>query len=555
LKNRFIVYILIIIGGCAIKENPDGGPVDKKAPAVVYTFPQSDSTGIQDINKIEIHFSERMNRSSVENSIFISPPLAFESDWSGWDEITLELNEKLMTNQTYVVTLAVSTEDINRNRLRESYQFAFSTGEQIDRGEIPGKVLGLKKNESFYIYAYKCDDPDSLNPTITKADFLTMPDAQGAFKLSYLSFGIYRVYVVEDINRNLLLDANIERIGIPWCDVTLDSSSLTAPHMTFRLTKVDTTPPVIIDAQAINNRSCMIRFSEPLADLQKDRVVIKDTLNGNVLDIKAFYQDPENHNQYVFLTAQHDSTAAYQMIIDRIADSTGNHQIETQTVTFSGSDEVDTTKFQLLEIFPQDSLSDMSLTTPITLEFSLPVDTVTVQNSVVLFSLSGDTLSERWCWDGLHKGNLTTGNRFIPGKTYRYHVTMGSIRTVWADSLADSSFTRTFFVISEDEFGSISGKYLGDASRNVYIHDIPLESKQVPVCTRVGENGSYVLGWLLGGKYKIAGYIDINNDGLPSRGSLIPFQFAEPYHQKDDTIRVKKRWEKSDVNFRIPGVE
>jgi hypothetical protein len=555
LKNRFLVYILIVIAGCAIRENPDGGPVDKKPPEVIFTFPQSDSTGIQDINKIEIQFSERMNRSSVENSIFISPPIDFESDWSGWDEITLKLKEKLRADKTYVVTLAVSTEDINRNRLKQSYQFAFSKGDKIDRGQIPGRVLGLKNNESFYLYAYLCDHPDSLNPTITKADFLTMPDAQGNFELNYLSLGTYRVFAVEDINRNLLLDANIERIGIPWCDVTLDSFSLTAPQMTFKLTKVDTTPPVIIDVHAINNRSFMVRFSEPLAEVTNERVVIKDTLIGSRLAVKAFYQDPESPNQYVFLTSLHDSTSEYQIIFNSISDSTGNHQKKPQSAYFSGSSQVDTTKFQLLEISPQDSLSDIALTTPITLKFSLPVDTLTVLNSVVLFSSIGDTLSAFWTWEALKKGTLITGKHFLPGSVYHYQIFMGTILTVWGDSLADSSFTRTFFVISENEFGSISGKYLGDATQNVYIHDIPIQLKQAPVNTRVKQNGDFILEWLLDGKYKIGGYVDKNNDGIHSRGSLIPFHFAEPYHQMDDTIRVKKRWEKTDVNFRIPGVE
>jgi hypothetical protein len=555
LKNRLVVFILLIICGCAIRENPKGGPVDKESPEVVYTFPQADSTGIKAIIKIEIHFSERMNKSAVENALFISPPLDFEKDWSGWDELTLELSDTLAANQTYVVTLAVSAEDINRNRLGESYQFAFSTGDQIDKGQIPGRVVGLKKNESFYIYAFRCDDPDSLNPTLTKADFLTMPDDKGNFQLKYLAFDMYRIFAVEDINRNLLLDAGIERIGIPWCDVVLDSISPVAPHMTFMLTKIDTTPPVLIDARSLNHRTAMVRFSEPLANLTRDMIMIKDTLNGKPLDIMAFYQESESDNQYVFLTALHDSTTGYEVIAEEIADSSGNKQMEKQAGYFPGSALVDTMQFNLVTVSPADSLTNISITAPITLEFSIPVDTGSVAQSLILFSARGDTLNASWTWDDLKKGKLITGERFLPGKTYLFQVSMGSIYSVWGDRLADSSFTNTYFVISEDEFGSISGKYLGDPVQNVYIQAIPLQSKQPQVLARVKSNGEYVFEWLLDGKYKIAGYLDKDDDGFHSRGNLLPFHFAEPYHIMDDTVRVKKRFEKASVNFRIPGVE
>jgi hypothetical protein len=96
---------------------------------------------------------------------------------------------------------------------------------------------------------------------------------------------------------------------------------------------------------------------------------------------------------------------------------------------------------------------------------------------------------------------------------------------------------------------------LGDPAQNVYIQVIPLQSKQPHVITQVQRNGEYVFEWLLEGKYKISGYLDVDDDGYHSRGNLLPFQFAEPYHIMDDTIRVKKRFEKASVNFRIPGVE
>lgn len=555
MKKQLTVAVLLVICGCAIRENPHGGPEDTKPPEIIYTFPQSDSTGIHSISEIEITFSERMNKTSVENALFISPPISYDIDWSGWDELTLELTEELSPNQTYVITLASSAEDLNRNRLHESYQFAFSTGLILNEGRIPGKIMGYKQSDLLYIYAYTINNPDSLNPMVTKADFLTMPDDKGNFQIKYLAFDRFRIFIVEDINRNFLLDGSIERVGIPWRDVALDSVAPEAPFLTFSLTKIDTTPPVLIDMRSTNSRTILMRFSEPVIKLTPNMFTIKDTLTGNLLGFRGYYRDTENSNQYILLTDTQDSTAAFKVVIEGIADSSGNVQTKRQSYSFLSSIEKDTTKFILESVSPADSLSKVSLVTPVTLNFSLPVDTMSVIRSVHFISPAADSQNSEWKWGDLKKGNLSFGKQLIPGSTYGYTVSLDGIRSIWGDRLKDSTFTNTFFTISEDEFGSISGKYLGDPDTNVYIQSIPLTSKQGLSITKVKKDGNYRLKWLPEGKYKIGGYLDRNNDGRYSKGHLIPFDFAEPYYLMDDTIRVKKRWEKTGVNFGIPGVE
>ena len=75
LKKQLTVAVLLVICGCAIRENPHGGPEDTKPPEIIYTFPQSDSTGIHSISEIEITFSERMNKTSVERNKLLPHPV------------------------------------------------------------------------------------------------------------------------------------------------------------------------------------------------------------------------------------------------------------------------------------------------------------------------------------------------------------------------------------------------------------------------------------------------------------------------------------------------
>ena len=55
------------------------------------------------------------------------------------------------------------------------------------------------------------------------------------------------------------------------------------------------------------------------------------------------------------------------------------------------------------------------------------------------------------------------------------------------------------------------------------------------------------------GQYKIGGFIDLDDNGKYSPGGLFPFNYSEPFNFMNDTLRIRKRWEFSDVNFNIPG--
>ena len=169
---------------CAARGRPGGGPADKIPPEIIYTFPQPDSVNIADLQKIEIYFSERMNEGSVSQSLFISPPLDYEVDWSGGDEMSLEITDTLQSNRTYLITIGSGAMDAHNNRLSASYQLAFSTGPNLDQGQISGQIYGISTKDVLYIYAYQKDHPDSLNPTVTRADYLSQPSEDGRFHMN-----------------------------------------------------------------------------------------------------------------------------------------------------------------------------------------------------------------------------------------------------------------------------------------------------------------------------------------------------------------------------------
>jgi len=279
-----------------------------------------------------------MDESSVEQSIFISPPLTYDTDWSGGDALTLKLLDSLHHDKTYVVTIGSGAMDARKNKLRDSFQFAFATGDRINDGKINGKVFGISRQDNFYIYAYQITHPDSIDPARTKADFLSQPGEDGSFLLNYLSHGKYRVFVIEDLNKNLLLDPDFERVGIPFTDISLDSSNISMKDLNFRITRMDTTAPTVVGARPTNNKKVLLRISEPVRNLLLNNITITDSLYLDTLAIIGFAQNQEELSQYFLFTTQQQSEEYYQVSVKNLSDSSGNFQSEMQLQSFQRRD-------------------------------------------------------------------------------------------------------------------------------------------------------------------------------------------------------------------------
>src|SRR5512143_1145759 len=85
LLRRALAWIApgaLLFLACAQIEPPSGGPEDKTAPTVRGTFPDSGAINVPLADSLVLLFSEPMNRRTVENSFFLSPPVEYrERRW------------------------------------------------------------------------------------------------------------------------------------------------------------------------------------------------------------------------------------------------------------------------------------------------------------------------------------------------------------------------------------------------------------------------------------------------------------------------------------------
>jgi len=158
-----------------------------------------------------------------------------------------------------------------------------------------------------------------------------------------------------------------------------------------------------------------------------------------------------------------------------------------------------------------------------------------------------------WHWSELRTVIIQPAGYFQPDEIYTYELTTENIRSLWDESLPDTLYTHTFFMKSADDFGAISGTIdypeMQNSDSYVFINSLR-NNRQLQIQTN--SDYTFLYRWLPEGNYQIGGFIDTDGNRKLSPGKLIPFEFAEPFNFNEDTMRVRKRWEFSDVILKIP---
>ena len=266
LLNAIIISALLITFSCARQGAPPGGPVDKIPPLIVGSIPPTQSVNVLLDTDIEIMFSEGINKANIADAIFITPYPGEDVKFKvKGKKLRIELPEVLKPNRTYVFTIGTDVKDLRNNRLQQAFTLAFATGPQIDNNTISGKVYGKDKVEGVLVWAYDLSLNPSPNPQDDPAEYITQCGATGDYELSYLAQGTYRLFAVQDKERDFLYDSEYDALGIANRDVTVSSIVPDVENCIFRITIEDTTRPMLDSASPPDRNHLDVRFSESMA--------------------------------------------------------------------------------------------------------------------------------------------------------------------------------------------------------------------------------------------------------------------------------------------------
>ncbi len=548
----FLIFLLL--WRCAHKMPPSGGPEDRTPPKVISTFPQPDSVNIENLQYIEIVFSESINKTSLFGNYWIIPelPSGFELEWKGSRKVRFWLKDSLEKNRTYVFTLGTGIKDLRNNGLSTPVQLAFSTGTKLDSGSIKGRVYSDQRIEGVFIYAYPLFPSvqwDSL--LFQKAPYFNQINKQGEFQLNYLAEGRYRIIALKDEDFNKIYDPETDYIGIPPYDVTINGISSRVLNINFYLIQEDTTPPKIVSVDTLSDREIVVKFDEPIHWTGKIKAFVQDTATSIIYQPMGISLKLPEKNQISLNFKDLPQKKYLKLNLLNIEDFAGNLPKDSILTTFfTTASFQDTISPRLEGIVPSDGAQDIPYDAEVQVSFSSPVDTSLFSKYFSLREKKGKKVDGKFYFIDLKKPVFKPDSILGKNKTYLVNIRLDSLKDIFGRSFSDTIVSTQFTTISWADLGDISGLIVSsDTSWNQAI----IEAKAVKgdaVYRKVVKVGQeYLLPFLPAGAYLMTAIIDVNKNGVWDKGKSSPWEFSEPFIVRSDTVIVRKRWTTQGIDF------
>lgn len=212
-----------VMVACANMGRPEGGPRDELPPVYVRSNPAMGQLNFNG-NKITVDFDENIQLDDAMNKIVVSPAQRnTPAISSNGRRVTIELRDTIIPNTTYTIDFADAVKDLNEGNVLDGFAMDFATGDTIDTLRISGMVFEARTLEPAQgmlvgVYSNTSDTAISTLPfeRITKTNQL------GQFTLRNLKAGSYRVYALNDINRDYHWDRSED---VAFYDVTISPTS------------------------------------------------------------------------------------------------------------------------------------------------------------------------------------------------------------------------------------------------------------------------------------------------------------------------------------------
>jgi hypothetical protein len=539
------VIVGLTLLGCAKQAAPPGGPVDLTPPHVEATAPVSGSVRVPLQSPVTIQFSEAMDRREVERALYIfpAPPAPPDLSWAG-AALSIEPDTAWEADQTYIITLQVEARDRRGNRLASSRQIAFSTGVQIDSGKVSGTIMrSLRPQAGATALCYRLDDTPP-NPELDTADYVVLADAEGQFEFEFLSPGTYRVFALEDRDRDWLWNVGSEWIGVPSADANLSEAGAHTELPPLHLTALDTVRAIptvcrnragrfvrvefdrATDAMVLSRCDVTVHGAQ-IASLAANRVYVLDTL---ATSLWAEFADLP--------------TAAQELVVQL-----PGPQRRPDTCVLEATFDATPPPIQLERIDPDTTATTVTAIEAVYLTFDSPLSNLS-RTELDLVTMT-DTLVGRARLANPFVLAVEHADGPLPAGRVTMVIEPDLVREpggqMWP---ADSALAIT--VNSPD----------ADSSGDFEI--IPVPSDSVPASYRLGclslaapalglwrglAGGAPVRGVLAPGEYQLQLLADVDGDGRRDPGWPEPFRSSEAFWLLPDTLQIRARF---TTEFHLP---
>lgn len=254
MRRTLVVGVALLGLSCARQGRIPGGPPDRVPPIVVAVEPEPETIVHDWDGPIRIEFNERISErgaeGSLDDAILVSPAVEGLRVSHSRSGLEVSVPGGFEVGRVYRVTVLPVISDLFSNRMRDPFEFAFSTGPEISGAIAAGLVEDRITGQPVQVRV-EAVGPDSIV-------HFTRSGTDGLFALRYLPPARYRLRAYEDRNRNGEADFSEPVGGLP---ITLPSDADTS-LTSFTILLPDTTSARLIRAEVLDSVSVRVEFDD-----------------------------------------------------------------------------------------------------------------------------------------------------------------------------------------------------------------------------------------------------------------------------------------------------
>lgn len=226
LRLLLAIIAAAILAACASMGRPEGGPRDMEPPVYVRSNPHPGQLNVKN-NKLVVEFDENVALDDPMSKVVVSPAQKTTPAISAIGrKVTVELRDTLLPNTTYTIDFADAIKDLNESNVLDGLALDFATGDSIDSLRISGMLFEartLEPAQGMLVGVYS-----NLSDTAIRTlpfERITKTNQLGQFTIRNLKPGSYRIYAVNDMNRDYHWDRSED---VAFYDLTISPSSTPA---------------------------------------------------------------------------------------------------------------------------------------------------------------------------------------------------------------------------------------------------------------------------------------------------------------------------------------
>ena len=524
----------LLVYSCAAIAPPSGGPNDEIPPKFINSTPESGSTQFKG-GVVILKFSEYIEKKSINNSISVSPQpnppidLKYEDD-----EIHLFFPEKLLSNQTYIISVNRNLTDERNVALDQSIQIAFSTGNTIENGKITGRVFG---DEKYAVHLWKIESDLKDTLFFSKPLYVSEADDKGFFQFNFLSTGQYAALAVERSAAGLRL--NTERIAYglgPQIIYNLSSNGeiKNIPFMVQR----DTPEIKLTHVDWKGSRWGWMHFNQPLNSVSFEGVSIVNSDSTNLEP--SYYQDSNDKSKFLLTLNDTLIEGRVNLNIKKIIPIDGP-MLYNSKISFRVSNKADSSNLYLVNpplstVIQKDNKGGPLLS----MVFSKPIESYS--DSAFQIFVDPDTVLVKMKQVNPLEFTFLPESGWKEKTNYTLLLFSKHLQPIEGKTFPDS--IKSIDVISKKKigYGTLVGSL--DGTISPIIIQLKLISNDPEFfISSVNSNNEFQVDRLPEGRYELMAINDSNKDKTFNYGSINPLQKSEWFFISPDTFDVRANWE------------